>query len=82
MKLLNTLFFEYRILACFLIAIVYSGIVHTEESKKNLKTDQTADSKNKISKSRKKTNHRNQPATFIPSEKINADSAVSFPVDI
>ncbi|MCP3851953.1 MAG: hypothetical protein GY694_17210 [Gammaproteobacteria bacterium] len=38
---------------------------------------------NNLKEIQEKNNHKKAwPETFIPSEKINADSSVSFPVDI
>lgn len=47
-----------------------------ESSEKNKKTE-----KNNTTKVKKSTK-KSQRTRFIPSEKINADSSVSFPVDI
>jgi len=72
----NKLIFFFIVLSGIFVSLVYSQEIkennHISEDKKQSKP---AENKNK-------TNALKKPAGFIPSEKINADSSVSFPIDI
>lgn len=59
------------ILATFIFISIFS-MAHSDEREKD---------KQEVSGKEKKKINTN-PAKFIPSEKINVDSSVSFPVDI
>ncbi|NOQ80828.1 MAG: hypothetical protein GQ546_15665 [Gammaproteobacteria bacterium] len=62
---------------CIFIIPVFS-LVYSDEQQETQKKQQQATS----SKERKIKQSIKKPVKFIPSEKINADSSVSFPVDI
>lgn len=65
-----------------LLLIFLTGIVSAVYSE-NLYNKQTKDTEQqKMSKQQTKKKQTKKPAQFIPSEKIDADSSVSFPVDI
>ena len=44
--------------------------------------DETKSDKKELASTQGKQKVRKNPTPFIPSEKINADSSISFPVDI
>ncbi len=79
-----------KIILCCFILIFFSEIVYTQENSDPSGLDQNTTKKvdsnnhkqNSEKNNLKKKALKNWPATFVPSEKINADSSVSFPVDI
>ena len=78
---------RYSTLAVFLVSLAASGTLYalTAQDEKTATTDrETAADKQKTAPSVKQTPRKTKKSatTFKPSERIGADSAVSFPVDI
>lgn len=72
----------------FIVSISYSLIIFAGEQANIEPSDKKKDLQNKQIKystaiSKEKSKNKNKwPGSFIPSEKIDADSSVSFPIDI
>ena len=62
------------ILLTLLVISVFNSLAYSSEVNANKKETNITEKKKKAEESKQKQ--------FIPSEKINADSSVSFPVDI
>lgn len=60
-----------------IIQFVYADMDSKKNEGKNVPTAVTA-----IKKEPQKRNKKEWPPTFVPSEKIGADSSVAFPIDI
>ena len=72
---------KYRLLIIGFVLFVCSLASAENKINKNIQNNNET-SKEVIKEKTKKKKQTNWPPTFIPSEKINADSSVSFPVDI
>jgi len=72
---------KYRLLIIVFVFFVCS--LASAENKINISPQSNNETSKEVLKEKKtKKKQKNWPPTFIPSEKINADSSVSFPVDI
>lgn len=65
--------FFLKILLTLFITVASNSLAYSSDKNANEKETNITEKKQKIESKKKK---------FIPSEKINADSSVSFPVDI
>ena len=72
---------KYRLLIIVFVLLVCSLASAENEINKNIQNNNET-SKEIIKEKTMKKKQTKWPPTFIPSEKINADSSVSFPVDI
>jgi len=81
------------IIIVFIFLLLVSNVVNSEEfrsDEKNIQGSinsmapavQTKKNNSKERQVNESSQKKHWPSTFIPTEKINADSSVSFPVDI
>lgn len=61
------------IYSCLIIFFSIVSMAYADEKKSDKKETNAMEKKQKV---------RKNPTPFIPSEKINADSSISFPIDI
>ena len=68
----------YILIGVFSVSIL-STLTYAD---KEIKNNDASNIKEKSKQSSNKKQQKQWPPIFVPSEKINADSSVSFPVDI
>ncbi|MCW8932106.1 MAG: hypothetical protein OQL19_17975 [Gammaproteobacteria bacterium] len=81
-KLIHSLLssFVMSVISTLLLSsLLFSAMVYAEKETQTNSSSASEDRAKKINREKQQTQW---PPTFVPSEKIDADSSVSFPVDI
>ena len=75
---------DKRVIAGIILFSIFMIEIFSLAYSENLQDKQIEETEKQNDSRHKQTNRKQirKPAKFIPSEKINADSSVSFPVDI